>query len=502
MKNKIGLFGGPLVFALFLFIFDFDKTNPMISKMAAVAALMAIWWVTEAIPLAATSLLPLFLFPILGILNGEQIANTYINSTIFLFLGGFLIALAMEKWNFHKRIALLIISIVGTSPEKIILGFLLASAFISMWISNTATAVMMLPIGLAIISQLEEKFPEEVTHSFSVAVLLSIAYGASIGGIATLIGTPPNLSMSRILHIIFPKAPELGFGAWMQLAFPVAIFLLTVCYFLLVKVFFKIHKDLSADIQMIKIERGRLGRVSSEEIFVGIVFSGTALLWIFRSDLVLGFVTIPGWSNIFSHPEYFNDGVVAIAMALLLFLIPSKNNAATFLLDKEIFGKIPWGIILLFGGGFALAKGFVATGLSESIGKSLTSFGSLSPVLIIVVIAVVVQALTELTSNTATTEMVLPITASMAVAMHVHPLFFMIPVTISASLAFMLPVATPPNAVIFGSQRLKISEMAKVGACINLVSIPVLLLAVYFLGRIIFNIDLSVFPDWAVPPVK
>ena len=502
MKNKIGLLVGPIVFVLILLFTDFDKSNPLISKMAAVAALMAIWWVTEAVPLAATSLLPIFLFPVLGILNGEQIANTYINSTIFLFLGGFLIALAMEKWNFHKRVALLIISIVGTSPQKIILGFLLASAFISMWISNTATAVMMLPIGLAIISQLEEKFPEEVTHSFSAGVLLSIAYGASIGGIATLIGTPPNLSMARILHIMFPHAPELGFGAWMQLAFPIALFLLTVCYVLLVKVFFKIHKDLSADIKMIKTEKKKLGKISSEEIFVGVVFFSTALLWIFRSDLVLGFVTIPGWSNIFAHPEYFNDGVVAIGMASLLFIIPSKNKESTFLLDKEVFAKIPWGIILLFGGGFALAKGFVATGLSESIGKSLTSFGALSPIIIIIVIAFVVQALTEFTSNTATAEMVLPITASMAVAMHVHPLFFMIPATLSASLAFMLPVATPPNAVIFGSQRLKISEMAKVGVCLNLISIPTLLLAMYFLGRFVFNIDLSVFPDWAIPPIK
>ncbi|MCK9211427.1 MAG: SLC13 family permease [Ignavibacteriaceae bacterium] len=502
MKKKIGLFVGLIAFVIILLFFDFDKTNPMITKMAAVAALMAVWWVTEAVPLAATSLLPLFLFPIFGIVSGEQTAMTYINSTIFLFLGGFLIALAMEKWNFHKRIALFIISVVGSSPQKIVLGFLLSSAFISMWISNTATAVMMLPIGLAIITQLEEKFSEEITHSFSTAVLLSIAYGASIGGIATLIGTPPNLSLARILHIIFPHAPEIGFGAWMQLALPIALFLLTVCYFLLVKVFFKIHKDLSADIQMIKEEKKGLGKISSEELFVGGVFFTTAILWIFRSDMILGFTTIPGWSNIFPHPEYFNDGVVAIAMASLLFVIPSKNKAATFLLDKEVFVKIPWGIILLFGGGFALAKGFVTSGLSESIGKTLTSFGSLSPILMMVVIAFVVQALTEFTSNTATAEMVLPITASMAVAMHIHPLFFMIPATLSASFAFMFPVGTPPNAVVFGSQRLKMSEMAKVGVCLNLISIPVLLLAVYFFGRIIFNIDLSVFPDWAIPAVK
>ncbi len=502
MKKKIGLFVGLIAFVIILLFFDFDKTNPMITRMAAVAALMAVWWVTEAVPLAATSLLPLFLFPIFGIVSGEQTAMTYINSTIFLFLGGFLIALAMEKWNFHKRIALAIISVVGSSPQKIVLGFLLSSAFISMWISNTATAVMMLPIGLAIITQLEEKFSEEITHSFSAAVLLSIAYGASIGGIATLIGTPPNLSLARILHIIFPHAPEIGFGAWMQLALPIALFLLTVCYFLLVKVFFKIHKDLSADIQMIKEEKKGLGKISSEELFVGGVFFTTAILWIFRSDMILGFTTIPGWSNIFPHPEYFNDGVVAIAMASLLFVIPSKNKAATFLLDKEVFVKIPWGIILLFGGGFALAKGFVTSGLSESVGKTLTSFGSLSPILMMVVIAFVVQALTEFTSNTATAEMVLPITASMAVAMHIHPLFFMIPATLSASFAFMFPVGTPPNAVVFGSQRLKMSEMVKVGVCLNLVSIPVLLLAVYFFGRIIFNIDLSVFPDWAIPVVK
>lgn len=502
MKKKVGLIAGLAASAIIFFFFDFDKTNPLITRMAAVAVLMATWWITEAVPLAATSLLPIFLFPVLGILNGEQTSSTYINSTIFLFLGGFLIALAMEKWNFHKRIAIAIISFVGSSPQKIILGFLLSSFFISMWISNTATAVMMLPIGLAIITQLEEKFSEEITHSFSIAILLSIAYGASIGGIATLIGTPPNLSMVRILRIIFPQAPEIGFGAWMQLALPIALILITVCYFLLVKVFFKINKDLSADIQMIKEEKIKLGKISSEEYFVGGVFFTTALLWIFRSDMELGFTTIRGWSNLFPHPEYFNDGVVAIAMASLLFVIPSKNKATTFLLDKEVFVKVPWGIILLFGGGFALAKGFVSSGLSDSIGRSLTSFGVVSPIIMIIIIAFVVQALTEFTSNTATAEMVLPIIASMAVAMHVHPLFFMIPATLSASFAFMFPVGTPPNAVVFGSQRLKMSEMAKVGICLNLISIPVLLLAVYFFGRVIFDIDLTVFPDWAIPAGK
>ena len=502
MKKKIGLLSGLVVFAFILLFADFDKSNPLITKMAAVALLMAIWWVSEAIPLAATSLLPLFLFPFFGIVSGEQTAATYINSTIFLFLGGFLIALAMEKWNFHRRIALVIISFVGSSPEKIILGFLLSSAFLSMWISNTATAVMMLPIGLAIIVQLEREFPEEVTHSFSVGVLLSIAYGASIGGIATLIGTPPNLSLTRILHIIFPKAPELGFGIWLQMALPISILLLTFCYFLLVKVFYRIHKDLKTNIHLIKEEKKKLGAMTSEEIFVGSIFIVTALLWIFRSDMILGFTTIPGWSNIFPKPEYLNDGVVAIGMASLLFVIPAKNKESAYLLDKEVFVKIPWGIILLFGGGFALAKGFVTSGLSENIGNGLSSLGSLSPIIMILVIALVVQALTEFTSNTATTEMVLPIIASMAVAMNVHPLFFMIPATLSASLAFMFPVGTPPNAVVFGSQRLKMSEMAKVGVCLNLSSIPIILLAVYFLGRILFDIDLTQLPDWAVPLAK
>ncbi|MDP3683242.1 MAG: SLC13 family permease, partial [Ignavibacteria bacterium] len=346
------------------------------------------------------------------------------------------------------------------------------------------------------------KFSEEITHSFTIGVLLSIAYGASLGGIATLIGTPPNLSMARIIHIIFPKAPEIGFGTWMQLALPIALLLMTICYLLLVKVFFKIHKDLLVDKGMLEDEKRKLGKISPEEILVGIVFFTTAVLWIFRSDMVLGFTTLPGWSNIFPHPEYFNDGVVAIAMSSLLFMFPSKSRRSTFILEKDVFSKIPWGIILLFGGGFALAKGFVTSGLSDSIGRSLTSFGVVSPIIMIIIIAFVVQALTEFTSNTATAEMVLPITASMAVAMHVNPLFFMIPATLSASFAFMFPVGTPPNAVVFGSQRLKMSEMAKVGATLNLISIPVLLIAIYFFGRIIFNIDLSVFPDWAVPAAK
>jgi len=502
MKKKIGLFIGIAVFVLILFSFSFDTTTSVPAKMSAVALLMAIWWVTEAIPLAATSLLPLFLFPLLGIASGEQTASQYINSTIFLFLGGFLIALAMEKWNFHRRIALAIISIIGGTPEKIVLGFLLSSSFISMWISNTATAVMMLPIGLAIILQLEKDFPEEITHSFSSAILLSIAYGASIGGIATLIGTPPNLSLVRILHIIFPTAPVIGFGVWMQLALPISLLMIVSCYLLLTKVFFKIHKSLKTNSEMIKEEKNNLGKMSREEYFVGAIFFTTALLWVFRSDMALGFMTIPGWAKIFSRPEFLDDGVVAIAMASLLFVIPSKRKEASFLLDKDVFAKIPWGIILLFGGGFALAKGFVTSGLSENIGKALSSFGMISPIVMMIIIVVVVKALTEFTSNTATTEMVLPIIASTAVAMQVHPLFFMIPAALSASMAFMFPVGTPPNAVVFGSQRLKISEMAKVGVCLNLMSIPVILLVVYFLGRILFDIDLSVMPGWAVPTVK
>lgn len=497
--QKIGFFLGLLIFILILIFADLDPANPNLTKMAAVAALMAVWWITEAIPLAATSLIPILIFPLTGILDGEKTAGSYINSVIFLFLGGFLLALAMENWGLHKRIALKIITLFGGSPNSIVRGFMAASAFMSMWISNTATAIMMLPIALAIISKMENEFGKEKTHNFSLTIMIAIAYACSLGGICTLIGTPTNLAFVRILKIIFPSAPQIGFGTWMLLGVPIAIIMILFAAFLLTKIFFKYDKNLSIDKNFIKEEYRSLGKISYEELTIAIVFFTTAMLWIFRIDMNLGFVVIPGWERLFSFSKYLNDGTVAIAMALLLFIIPSKNSDVQrrTILDTTVFNKVPWGIILLFGGGFALAEGFTSTGLSKFIGLKLQTVTDFSPIIIVGSVALVITFLTELTSNTASAQMILPIMASVSVAAQVNPLLLMITAALSASMAFMLPVATPPNTIIFASERIRIIDMAKVGFVMNLFGVIVISLLVYLIGTVLFG--LNEFPAWAIP---
>jgi sodium-dependent dicarboxylate transporter 2/3/5 len=493
--KKVGLFTGIIISVSILLFGNLDPSNAKVTIMAAIAALMAVWWITEAVPLAATSLIPLILFPLFGLLDADEIASSYINSIIFLFLGGFMIALSMERWGLHKRMALRIITLFGGSPVSIIIGFMIAGASLSMWISNTATTIMMLPIALAIIFKMENEFGAKRVHNFSVTLLIGIAYSCTIGGLGTLVGTVPNMAFVKILKILFPEAPEIGFGQWMMLGIPISVLMLIVSAFLLTKIYFKVDKALKIDKGFIREEYEKLGPLSVEEKTISIIFALTAFLWIFRSDLNLGFITIPGWSNLLPYSGFVNDGTVAITMAFVLFLIPSKKENTT-LLDNKVFSKIPWGIILLFGGGFALANGFSNTGLSIFIGEQLTGMKSLSHIFIIMATAATISFLTELTSNTATTQMILPIIASVAIAMGMNPLLLMLTVTLSASMAFMLPVATPPNTIIFASSRIKVTEMVKAGFALNILGVIIVTLIVYFLGELVF--DLGTFPSWAI----
>ncbi len=496
--QKIGLLLGPLLFFLLLFL-DLEPGKPVVTRMAAVAVLMAVWWVTDAIPLAVTALLPVVLYPLLGILQGKLTAPIYINSTVFLFLGGFMIALAMERWGLHKRIALLIIRFIGGGPSRIILGFMLAAAFLSMWISNTATAIMMMPIGLAIVLRMEDEVGEEKARAFSTSLMLAIAYACSLGGIATLVGTPPNLSFVRIFEITFPDAPPIPFGQWLLMGIPITAVMMLVVWLLLTKIFFPSPKELGVDGTIVEREIKKLGPASFEEKAVLVIFVLTALLWVFRKKLELGSFSIPGWSAWVPYPRLLDDGTVAMSMGILLFLIPTRSPMAksSALLDGKAIGQLPWNIVLLFGGGFALAKGFQVTGLSDFVGQKFAGLSGVPPLAMIVVICLTLTFLTELTSNTATTEMILPILASVAVAMKMNPLMLMIPATLSASHAFMMPVATPPNAIIFGSGRIRIAEMAKVGLAINIAGILVVSILFYFVGTFVFSIDPSVFPEWA-----
>lgn len=479
--KTFGLLIGFLAF-VFLMIFDISPENIMASKMAAVAALMAIWWITEAIPLGATALLPIVLMPVLGIMKTGSAASQYFSSISFLFLGGFIIAIAMEKWMLHKRISLKIIRSIGGGTKGLIMGFMIASAFMSMFISNTATTIMMLPIALSIIYKLENKYSEKKVHAFSLALLLGIAYSSSIGGVATLVGTAPNLVFIEIYNKSFPNAAEISFGSWMMMGVPLAGIMIAILWALITKVLIKLPKTISIGRSEVEDEYQKLGTMSFEEKAVMFVFALTALLWIFRKDLDFGMFSVPGWSGIFANSSFLNDGTIAIFTSLLLFIIPSKNKPGRRILDYKAFTKIPWEIMILFGGGFALAGGFRESGLSEIIGSSFSGLSEVHVILLILAICFVITFLTELTSNTATTQTILPILASISVAMDINSIMLMVPATISASFAFMLPVATPPNAIIFGSKRIKISEMVKTGLVINFIGAIVITLVFYFFG--------------------
>ena len=486
LKQIISFVVVPVLALLLLFFGDIDPENPKVTATLAVAILMATWWITEALPLAVTSLLPVALFPILGIMDGKAVSATYFNDTIFLFMGGFLVALAMERWELHKRIAYKILCITGVSPSRILLGFMAASFFLSMWISNTATAMMMLPIAMAIIFQLDKLMEGRGSGRFSIAILLGVAYSSSVGGVATLVGTPPNLSFARIFHIYFPELPEVSFFKWLIFALPLA---LSIAAFIWIYLYFVFRpakgewREVERDIFHIKLKE--MGSTTREQKIVFVIFSLLALLWIFRADIELGGFTLPGWSGIFPDSKYINDGTVAIFMAIILFIIPAGKGGLPstgkrgMIMDWESAVKLPWSILLLFGGGFALATGFKESGLSLWVGSHFAGVASLHPFIVILIISLVMTSLTELTSNTATTEMMLPILAGIAVTTGLNPLMLMIPATISASMAFMMPVATPPNAIIFGTGRVSVKTMAKTGFVINIIGALIITLFVY-----------------------
>jgi len=497
MKQRIGLIAGPVVALALLLIFDLDSNNPMVSRTAAVAVLMATWWMTEAIPIPATALLPVALFPLLGVMNGKTVAATYFNSIIFLFIGGFIMALAMQRWNLHRRIALRIILAVGTSPKRLILGFMVATAFLSMWISNTATTMMMVPIALAIIIKLRESDEGGDLGRFPVGLLIGIAYAASIGGIATLIGTPPNLSFSRIFAIYFPHAPEISFANWFVFGLPCSIVFLAIAWLVLTMMFAGSNRGLSTNRDLFQKEYAQLGRMTYEEKWVLVLFTLMALLWLFRKGISMGEFSLPGWSSLFPVPGHVDDGTVAIIVALTLFVIPSRTPAKGRLMNWATARNLNWGIVLLFGGGFALATGFKESGLSVWVAEQLIVLGDAPTFVLVGSVCTLMTFLTELTSNTATTEMALPLLGSLAVAIKANPLLLMIPATLSASCAFMLPVATPPNAIVFGSGEISMADMMRVGLVLNLIGVVLITSLMYLLGLTIFDIDPGLLPGWA-----
>jgi sodium-dependent dicarboxylate transporter 2/3/5 len=492
---SIGLVTGLVVALALLLCFDLEPGRPEVTRTAAVALLMAIWWMTEAIPLAATALLPVVLFPLLGIMDGRAVAPVYVNHVVFLFLGGFVVALAMERWGLHERIALRVLTAVGTRPGRLLFGFMLASAFLSMWISNTATAMMMVPIAGAVLASLGEG-ARSAQRRIGVALALGIAYGASVGGLATLVGTPPNPLFVQVFAIQFPAAPEIGFARWLVFAAPLSVVFLLVAWVVLAWRYVR-GIPVLLDPAVLRERKAALGPMSFEERVVLADFVALALLWMTRSDLELGGVVLPGWERLLPAAVGLNDGTVAVALALLLFVIPSRAGDGARVMDWETARGLPWGIVLLFGGGFALAQGFTDSGLSSWLGERLSAASGLHPLLLVVTICLMTTFLTELTSNTATAQMLLPVLAALSLSVGVHPLLLMVPGTLACSLAFMLPVATPPNAIVFGTGRVRIADMARTGFVLNLAGVVLAALLMWTLGRAVFGIELGEMPEWA-----
>jgi sodium-dependent dicarboxylate transporter 2/3/5 len=483
LTKRIGLVLGPLLFLIIILFYQPEGLSPEGNAVLASTAWIAVWWITEAIPIAVTALLPIILFPLSGGLDLTTTTSAFGHKYVFLYLGGFIIAIAIEKWNLHKRIALNIIHIIGSDVRKIILGFMIATAFLSMWISNTATSVMMLPIGIAIIKQLKDnpKTIENENQIFGKALMLAIAYSASIGGIGTLIGTPPNLVLAGVVSDTYGY--EITFSQWFMFGFPISILLLLICWKYLTRYAFTFTQtEFPGGKQEIKRLLKTLGTISYEEKLVALIFAITAFCWITRSFLLQGIFPA------------LDDTIIAVFFAISLFLIPSKNKKER-LINWEEAVKLPWGIILLFGGGMALAKGFETSGLAAWIGNQMTTLQGITTIVLILLLVAAVNFLTEITSNLATTAMLLPVLAPMALTVDIHPFVLMVGAAVAASCAFMLPVATPPNAVVFGSGYLRIPDMVSKGIVMNIISIIIVTLFVYFVLPEVWNIVVEGFPS-------
>ncbi len=474
----LALVAGPLVMLVLLAMPTPEGLSPEAWKLVALAAWMVTWWMFEAAPVPVTALLPIPVMPLLGIADEKAVAASYAHPLIFLFLGGFLIAAAMQRWGLHRRIALSIVHRVGTSPGGIIAGFMVATAFLSMWISNTATAVMMYAVGISVIDFVSSHTDDAtLARRFGVALMLGIAYGASIGGVGTLIGTPPNTLLASFLadnHGI-----RIDFATWMLLGIPLVLVMLPVTWLLLCKVVFPVRGlRLGGAHELISEELKGLGAMSKGERIVMVVFVATALLWITRKWLV----DLTGLS--------ISDTSIALIAATLLFALPASIEKGQFTVEWDAAKNVPWGVLLLFGGGLALAGAFSSTGLAESIGNAVGALEGAEFGLIVLVTITAIIFLTELTSNTATTATFLPILGAVAVGLGASPMALAIPAAIAASMAFMMPVATPPNAIVFSYEGMHIQDMMKAGFWLNLIAIGLIYGAMVFIAPLVFELGM------------
>jgi sodium-dependent dicarboxylate transporter 2/3/5 len=484
--GPIPILAGPLLFAALLILPRPEGVTPEGGATLAVAAWLATWWLTVAVPLAVTALLPLVLLPVLGIASPAAAAAPYANPVIFLFMGGFLIAASMQRWSLHRRLSLAVVARTGTSPRRLLAGFMLANAFLSMWMSNTAATLLMMPIGVAVLSLLVRGDADETPGSgpggrpdlagLGPALMLGIAYAGSIGGVATLIGTPPNAVLAAMADELL--GVEVSFADWLTIGLPVAAVMLTVCWALLALVLYRLpRRPLRGAAELIGEEVAKLGRWHPAERVTALVFAAAATAWIFRSPKQIGGLTVPGIRSVVPQ---VGDSTIAIAAALLLFLWPTRDRDGrrTTVLDWAHARSIPWDILVLFGGGLSLASAFESSGLTRWLSGQLAALAGLPDLLIVAGVAITFVLVTEITSNTATATLGIPVVAALGPSVGVEPLALMTAAAMACSMAFMLPVATPPNAIVFGTGYVEAAEMRRAGFWLILAGAAVITAAV------------------------
>jgi solute carrier family 13 (sodium-dependent dicarboxylate transporter), member 2/3/5 len=494
-RSVYGLVAGLLVAVVILLLPLPDGMTEAGRRAAAVTALMAVLWISEALPIAATALLPVFAFPLLGVASTKETCAPYADPTNFFFLGGLMIAAAVERWGLHRRLALHVMSRLGGSPRQLVLGFMTATAMISMWTSNAATTMMMMPIAIACIDHFEAR-AVDTRGTFAPALMISVAYAASIGGVGTLVGTPPNVIFAGAFTRLFPDAPAVGFGAWMLVGAPIAIIMTPLTWLYLTRVAFRVPASApGSDGAVLRNELVTLGPITTPERRVLIVFAVTALLWVFRADLDIGIATLPGWTRVLPDPRAIDDTVIALAMAVLLFVLPS-GEAGIRLLGDDWPKRIPWGVLVLLGSGFTLAAAVESTGLAAWLASRLGGLGRMPTPVLIVAITALLVLLTEFTVNSAITALMMPVLAATAVALAIDPRLLMIPATLAASFGFMMPGGTAPNAMVFASGHITVAQMARAGIGVDLLGIVVIAVVFYLIGIPVFGIPIGSAPAW------
>ncbi len=490
--KSIGIFAGLLLLVTGLLLPVPAGMSPEARNVALITLLMAVWWMTEAIPVYATAFLPMVLFPLLGVLPAGKTAINYGHDFVLMMISGFFLAMAIEAQNLHKRIALLIIKALGASRPVLLLSMMLATAFLSMWIANVTAALLMLPIGMALI--LKEESLSENSSRFGTVMMLGIAFSASIGGTATLIGSPTNMIFTGILAHMFPEAPAVSFFTWLKFGLPLVVFFLPLTWYYLVS-FYHVKDSIPGSREMMQHELTQMGSMTKGEVRVLIIFILASAGWVFREDLVIDSFVIPGWASLAGLNHFVHDSTVGMTAAMLLFMI--SDGRGSRLLTWKTAGKIPWGVGVIVGGGYALAAGFKSTELSSFIGQQLAFISGYPTFVVIFIVVAVVLLFTEINSNTATANIFLPVLASLSVAGNINPLLLMLPATFACSFVFIMPAGTGPNTVIFGSNRITAPEMARAGIGLKLLTMVLLPVVLYLLIGWVFGDDRSL-PVWAI----